>query len=236
VLDAAIEGVERAGEGFRVQIAGTTHAGKLMLDVDDAVVATGFQTPLGDLQELGVKTVAQGRLPALSPHWETTVKGIFVAGNASQGAPELRKHGFGSASTSVKGFRYNARILARHIAERLGHPVERPRLSPDQVVPLLAHASAHDPALWSQKGYLARAVSLGDEPRDDGVVPLSWFLDEAEGEAVAVAIEVDATGVIRPTVYLRSGGRFREESLDPDLMHAFDREPYHRALEALTAA
>ena len=85
---------------------------------DEAIAATGFRTPLGDLPGLGVKTVAQGRIPALSPYWETTVPGIFLAGNASQGAPELRKYGFGSASTSVKGFRYNARLLARHAEAR----------------------------------------------------------------------------------------------------------------------
>ena len=48
-----------------------------------------------------------------------------------------------------------------------------------------------------------------------------------------MAIEVDADGVIRPTVYVRKAGRFREEALDPDFMHAFDREPYRRALAGL---
>jgi thioredoxin reductase len=233
VLDAAIEGVDRTAEGYRFRIFGTTHPGELTIAVDDAVVATGFQTPLRDLPELGVKTVAQGRVPALTPHWETTVPGIFVAGNASQGAPELRKHGFGSASTSVKGFRYNAGIMASYIAESLGYAVDRAPLRPNEVVPLLAHAAAHNPALWSQKGYLAQAVSLGDEPRNDGIVPLSWFLDEGGPHAAAIAVEVDGAGVIHPTVYLRRDGKFREESLEPHPLHAFDEERYSDALESL---
>jgi thioredoxin reductase len=235
VLDAAIERIERVADGYRVRIAGTTHPGELDLEVDDAVVATGFQTPLGDLPELGVKTVAQGRIPALTPYWETTVPGVYVAGNASQGAPELRKHGFGSASTSVKGFRYNARLLASHIAAELRNEDGRPRLNGDEIVPLLARAAAHDPALWSQKGYLARAVTLGDDPVDEGVVPLSWFLDEAGSDAAAIAVEVDAAGVIHPTVYLRRGGRFQEEALEPHPLHAFDEAQYRRALEKLIA-
>jgi thioredoxin reductase len=237
VLDAAISAIERTTDGYRVGLSGTTHPGEFALDIDEAIVATGFQTPLGDLPALGVKTVAQGRIPALSPYWETTVPGLYVAGNASQGAPELRKHGFASASTSVKGFRYNARILARKIAERLGYGHERRTLEDDEVVPALANALAHDPALWSQKGYLARAISFdGGRAHDEGVVPLSSFLDEGESDAVAVAVEVDAAGVIHPTVYVRQNGRFREESLEPDTLHAFDGESYRRDLAALVKA
>jgi thioredoxin reductase len=239
VLDASITAIERTAAGYHLTLAGTTHPGELELEFDEAIVATGFQTPLGDLEALGVKTVAQGRIPALTPYWETTVPGLFVAGNASQGAPELRKYGFGSASTSVKGFRYNARILARRVAERLGYQQEQPILRRDDVVPALARALAHDPALWSQKGYLARAIVLADgSARDEGVVPLAAFLDDGEQDAVAVAVavEVDGAGVIHPTVYVRRDGRFREEALGPDLLHAFDREAYRHALAALVGA
>ena len=237
VLDAAISSIERTADRYRFTLAGTTHPGELELEIDEAIIATGFQTPLRDLPDLGVKTVAQGRIPALSSYWETTVPGLFVAGNASQGAPELRKYGFGSASTSVKGFRYNARILARHIAERLGYGLERPILRKDQVVPALAGALAHDSALWSQKGYLARAISFAEgRACDEGLVPLAAFLDEGDRDAVAVAIEVDGEGVIHPTVYVRWTGRFREEALDSHPMHAFDGEAYRRAIARLLEA
>ena len=237
VLDAAISRIERKTDGYRVWIAGTTQPGEHELVVDEAVVATGFETPLGDLPALGVKTVAQGRIPALTPYWETTVPGLYVAGNASQGAPELRKHGFGSASTSVKGFRYNARLLAGRIAARLGPGVDRPLASRDTVVPALSRALARDPALWSQKGYLARAYAFDNgQARDQGVVPLSAFLDADDPEAVAVAVEVNADGVIHPTVYVRRAGRLREEELDPHLLHEFDDEPYRRLLARILDA
>ena len=42
--------------------------------------------------------------------------GIFFAGTISQGAAGLKKHGQPSNSGAVHGARYNARLLARHIA------------------------------------------------------------------------------------------------------------------------
>ena len=86
------------------------------------IAATGFTTPLLDLGELGVRTVSQGRIPAMTPFWESSPgSGIYFAGNATQGAPGLRKHGVGAASAAVHGFRYNARVMARHlVATHLG--------------------------------------------------------------------------------------------------------------------
>ena len=119
-LDAAVERVERMTDGFAVHAAGTTQPGPLTIHADAVIAATGFTAPLLDLPRVGVKTVARDRIPALTPFWESTsAPGIFFAGNASQGAPGLRKHGFGSFSGTVQGFRYNARILARHLAERV---------------------------------------------------------------------------------------------------------------------
>ena len=236
VLDAAIERIERTAGGFRARLIGTTYPGPLELETDAAIVATGFQAPLRDLPALGVATVAQGRIPALTAYWEASVPGIFFAGNAGQGAPELRKHGFTSASTSVRGFRYNARLLAQRIAEGLGATFERARLSADQVVPLLAAELASGPELWTQKGYLARAVTFDREDgiRDEGIVPLAAFVDAAGADAVAVAVETAASGEIYPAVYVRRGGRIREEMLDPHPLNAFGGEGYRRTLAGLT--
>src|SRR5207244_8865157 len=65
VLDVAIERIDRRADGFRVVANGTTWNGRLELDVDDVIAATGFQTPLGDLPRLGLVTVNDGRVPAL---------------------------------------------------------------------------------------------------------------------------------------------------------------------------
>ena len=234
VLDAAIERIERTSTGFLVVANGTTHQARYELDCDAALAATGFTTPLGDLGELGVRTVAQGRIPALTPLFEAAgAPGVFFAGNATQGAAGLRKRGVGASSPAVHGFRYNAKVLAEHLAERLGVR-DRPRrpLARDEVVPFLAGELARAPELWAQKGYLSRVVGL-DGPSDDGIQPLEHFVDASGGDAVAVAVEMDAAGTIFPGVYLRREGRIREVELEPHPLNEFDGEPYRRELAAL---
>ena len=233
-LDAAIERVERTGDGFRVHARGTTREGEVILDADEVIAATGFRTPLGDLPALGVQTVAQGRIPALTPFWESaTARGIYFAGNATQGAAGLRKHGVAPSSAAVHGFRYNARVLARHLAERVVE-VERPRrpLGRDLVLPFLLTELRHAPELWAQKAYLARVVSFDDGPFDDGVEPLAHFVDAAGPDAVAATVEMDASARIYPVVYVRRNGRIDERTLPTHPLNAFDGPEYRAELES----
>ncbi len=233
VLDAAIESIERAGAGFRIRAQGTTLPGELVFEADDVIAATGFRAPLLDLPRLGVVTVAQGRVPALTPFFESTSSpGVFFAGNATQGAAGLRRDGVVTTSAAVQGFRYNARILAEHLGERLGRPRTRVRVEQRELPTLLGTALARSPELWTQKGYLAHAFSL-DEAADEGVVPLEHFVDAAGPDGVAVTVELDGGGRIFPSVYVRRRGRLRIERLDPHPLHAFDGEPYRRQLAQL---
>jgi len=234
VIDVAIERIEKHDGGYRVHTHGTTWPGELVFEVDEVIVATGFRTPLRDLPELGVATDVDGRIPALTPFWESiSAPGIYFAGNASQGSHGLRKQGLASNSTSVNGYRYNARVMAHHLAEtRFGVRLERPTLAPDDVLPYLLSELARAPELWIQKGYLARVLSLDGEIRDDGIVPLEHFIDTAGPDAVAVAVEMDADATIYPAVYVRVGGQLREHALSPHPTRAFDSEAHRRELAA----
>ena len=119
VVDAAIERVERHADGYRIHASGTTWEGELELESDEVIAATGFRAPVRDLPSVGVAMVNDGRMPAQTPYWESvSVPGIYFAGNVTQASPGLRKHGATSSSGSVNGFRYNARVLAQHIAEK----------------------------------------------------------------------------------------------------------------------
>jgi hypothetical protein len=193
--------------------------------------------PLLDLPALGLATVSDGRIPALTPFFESvSVPGVYFAGNASQGSPGLRKQGLASNSTSVNGFRYNARVLARRLAEKeFGIRLDRATLGKEQVLPHLLAELAHAPELWVQKGYLARVVSVNGAIRDEGIVPLEHFVDEGGGDAVAVAVEMDSEGTIYPGVYVRAGGRFEEYRLPGHPTRAFESEAYRRELAALLA-
>jgi hypothetical protein len=178
-----------------------------------------------------VRTVSQGRIPALTPFWESEPdSGIFFAGNATQGAPGLRKHGVGAASPAVHGFRYNARVMARHLAgTRLGVDVPRERVEGDPVAYLLEELTTA-PELWAQKSYLARSV---DEDGTTDIVPLAHFLDASGPDAVAVTIEMNAAGETYPAVYLRRGGEVAERILPPHLLNDFRGPEHERELRAL---
>jgi thioredoxin reductase len=238
VVDAAVERVERHDGGFRIELRGTTWDGKLELEADEVIAATGFRAPVRDLPSLGVAIVSDGRLPAQTPYWESvSVPGIYFAGNAMQASPGLRKHGATSSSGSVNGYRYNARLLAQHIAEKhFGLARRRPRLAPGELVPYLLAELAHAPELWIQKGYLARVVSRDDGGlQDEGIVPLADFVDRDTGDACAVAVEYDADGTIVPVVYVRQGAHLAEHVLPPHPLHAFGTDEHSRQLAAVVA-
>jgi hypothetical protein len=160
---------------------------------------------------------------------------VYFAGNASQGAKGLAKRGAGASSSAVNGFRYNARVLALHIAETLTGLAPERRPVPDLVSFLLGEVSAA-PELWVQKGYLCRvAASQGAGFVDQGVVPLAHFLDSGGADAVAASVEVDDAGRILPTVYVRRGGEIGEHLLPPHPVHEYESEPYRAELAALLA-
>jgi thioredoxin reductase len=230
-LDLAVERIERRGDGWRIVGQGTSRPGPIDLEVDDVIAATGFTTPLLDLPELGVRTVSQGRIPALTAFWESEPgSGIYFAGNATQGAPGLRKHGVGASSPAVHGFRYNARVMARHLAEtHLGGRFPRARVDPGDLVAYLLQEATTAPELWTQKSYLARAVSEGGEA---DIVPLSDWVDNPGARSVCIAVETDAAGAIYPAVYVARDGDIRERLLEPHHLHDFRGPPYERELSA----
>jgi len=246
VLDAAIQGIERLPGGALVVRARPSAGGdELAFEVDVVIAATGFVAPLLDLPDLGVTTFGQSRLPSQTPYWESAaVPGIYFAGTISQGAGGLKKHGQPANSGAVHGARYNARVLARHLAAtRFSLPaaLEHPAVAPDALVDtLVAHLSL-SPELWHQRAYLARVVSLDptDGPRDEGLVPLEAFVDgggdDGQGDAVAVTLEADGSGAIYPVVYARRDGRIEEHTFDPDILLRYDTPEVRRRLAEIVA-
>jgi thioredoxin reductase len=234
VLNASVDRVERRGSGYVVHALDPARPEPLLLEADDVIAATGFQAPLLDLPALGVATVREGRVPALTPFWESvTVPRLYFAGNVSDAAPGLRKHGVASLSTMVAGFRYNARVLARHLAESVfGIELERPRIERGDVVPYLVREANHAPELAFQKGYLARALRVdAGHVVDDGIVPLEVFVD-GEADGVALTLEFDAEETIRPVAYVRREGVLHESALPPHPLRRYDGPEYHEAFAA----
>jgi thioredoxin reductase len=246
VLDTAIQGIERLpGGGLVVRARPSAGGDELAFEVDVVIAATGFVAPLLDLPDLGVTTFGQSRLPSQTPYWESAaVPGIYFAGTISQGAGGLKKHGQPANSGAVHGARYNARVLARHLAAtRFSVPAarERPAVAPDALVDTLVTHLSLSPELWHQRAYLARVVSLDqtDGPRDEGFVPLEAFVDgggdDGQGDAVALTLEADGSGAIYPVVYARRDGRIEEHTFDPDILLRYDTPEVRRRLAEIVA-
>ena len=236
ILDASIESVERAGAGYAVQTRGAADGRALKFEVDDVIAATGFVSPLRDLPGLGVATFGQSRIPTQTPFWESaTVPGLYFAGTIMQGAQGLRKHGIPSNSGAVQGYRYNARVLARHLAEtRFGRRLERSRLAADEVVGFLLAEASRAPELWHQRSYLARVLRIDPSEgiTDEGIQPLAHFVDGGEVNAVAVALEANGKDDPYPAIYVRAGRALSEHLLPPHPLLDFEGADYRAQLTA----
>jgi thioredoxin reductase len=238
IVDAATDRIERSGDGALIaHLRRTDGGGDLTVEVDDAIAATGFVCPLVDLPDLGVTTFGASRLPVQTPWWESaTVPGIFFAGTIGQGAKGLQKHGVPSNSGAVHGARYNARVLARHIAETaFGQVFDRPQLAPDAIASFVGTELAESPELFHQRGYLARVLTADPAGgvRDDGVLPLAHVLDADGPDALAITLEADGSGAIYPVLYTRIKGRIVEQAIEPDPLMRFDTAEARRLIEDL---
>ncbi len=231
ILDGSIEEVKRTHDGLHVSIR-TTADRRLQLVVDDVIAATGFTTPLRDLAELGVTTFGQSRLPAQTAFWESiTVPGIYFAGTITQGAKGLMKHGIPSNSGAVQGYRYNARVLARHLAAKQGIQPNRPIIAADEVIPTLLREARYAPELWHQRSYLARVISTDPDRGivDEGILPVAHFLDSEQfGQAAAITLESNGREDLYPVVYIRQGGKVHEGRLPEEPFLNFETDE-HRA-------
>lgn len=245
VLDAAIDDVRpAAGGGLEVRVRPSGGGEALAFEVDDVIAATGFSAPLVDLPRLGVATFGHSGLPAQTPYWESaSLPGVFFAGTISQGARGLMKHGLPANSGAVHGARYNARLLAAHLARtRLGREPARRVLDEAGLVDFAAAELATAPELWHQRAYLARVVSLdpASGPRDEGFVPLAAFVDgqgdDGAGDAIALTLESDGSGAIYPVVYARRRGAIAEHAFAPDPLLAYDTPEVRRRLAEILAS
>jgi hypothetical protein len=234
ILDTTIEGVARQGDGYTVQTRSAHDGRELTFEADDVIAATGFITPLRDLSALGVATFGQSRLPAQTPFWESATRpGIFFAGTITQGAGGLKKHGIPSNSGAVQGYRYNARVLACHLAEtRFGVPARREPLEPAALIPYLLEEVSHGPELWHQRAYLARVINLDRDTgiTNEGIVPLQHFLDSGGVDAVAATLESNGQGNPYPVIYVRKDGSVAEHALPPDPLLDFSGPDYQAEL------
>ena len=211
MLDAATERLEKHADSIEVHLRRTDTSESFVVEVDEVIAATGFSAPLLDLPELGVRTFGPSGLPTMTNHYESaTVPGVYFGGTITQGVSGLKKYGVPANSGAVHGHRYNGRLAVEEIAARyFGIERTRPVIDPAVVLELLLNSASNAPELWHQKSYLAHAVSRDADGiiRDDGIVSLAEYVDTAGADGVAITVETDDHGNIRPAVYVRRRGR-----------------------------
>jgi hypothetical protein len=120
----------------------------------------------------------------------------------------------------------------RHLAEaHFGQVLERPAMDPGDLRDHLLAEATHAPELWHQKAYLASVVGIDPDTgmRDEGIMPLSRFLDDSRSDGVAMTVEADGTSIY-PVVYVRHDGRQDEYALAPDPLLDFESPLYRREL------
>jgi hypothetical protein len=194
-------------------------------------------TPILDLPDIGCSVSGRTRLPLLSSYWEsTTLAGVYFAGTIGQAAKGLVKHGVPANSGAVHGARYNARVLAQYMAEtRFGKSKVRPSVASGDLVSTIAGELAEAPELWHQRAYLARVFTVDPDAGlvDDGIQPLTHYLDDGGPNAVAVTLEADGTGAIFPVLYTRIEGEIRERAMLADPLLRYDGPDTRREILAI---
>jgi thioredoxin reductase len=240
ILNAAIESIEKHAGGLAVHTRRSNDSEPFVAEVDEVIAATGFTSPLLDLEDLGVSTFGRSGLPTMTNSYESaTAPGVFFAGTITQGVSGLKKFGIPANSGAVHGHRYNGRLTVDEIAARyFGIERPRPEVEPGDVVERLLTAASLAPELWHQKSYLAHALSRDPDGqiRDDGIVSLAEYVDTAGPDGAAITIETDDRGSIHPAVYVRRRGRVDADAvLDESPLTEYRTAEHRSQLRALIA-
>lgn len=237
IIDAAIDRITRTDNELVVTLKRGADGHTFKVMADEVINATGFICPLRDLPALGVAVFGQNRVPAQTAWWESaSVPGIYFAGTITQGAPSVGKYGIPPNSGAVQGHRYNARILARRIAEaEFGMNTVFPEVGASDLAALLLDEASEGPELWHQRGYLARVITASADGgfSDRGVLPLTVFLDgDVDADGIALTMEMDGTGAVFPVLYVRRGGTVMEHVLPPSDLADYGSLDHRKATEA----
>jgi hypothetical protein len=127
-------------------------------------------------------------------------------------------------------------VVGERIAEtRFGKRRSRPAVAAADLVSTIAGELGEAPELWHQRAYLARVFTMDPAAGlvDDGVQPLTHYLDAEGPNSVAVTLEADGTGAIFPVLYTRIGGEIRERPMVADPLLRYDGPDARREILAI---
>ena len=155
-------------------------------------------------------------------------------GRSGQAAKGLQRHGLPANSGAVHGARYNARVLAGHIARtRFGIEPARPaidrgargRLARDRA---RRRPRAVPPARLSRAGADRRSGRRASATTASS----RWRTSSTPSgpDAIAITLEADGSGAIYPVVFTRRAGVISERMIAPDPLGRHDTPDARAAL------
>jgi thioredoxin reductase len=258
ILDCDITSIERVTDSYRVDVAYKhAHGERETLEFDAVIAATGFTGNFDFLDEAIKPVKLHDKFPDVDGVFQSRdIDGLYFCGALTHG------HDYRSFSSSgfIHGFRYNALILARHLAERLGAVEARARISPDEFAGQLLQEFEEDAGIYLQPGYVGRCYlrSGNGTWTDMGYRTRRWFEAEpVSGVTLLLATleygdvhsspdvlrilrhpgDPDKSVHIHPVIRARGSGGFEEVHLEESLLNRFAGIPAnHQRLENFVAA
>ncbi|MGG2017588.1 NAD(P)-binding domain-containing protein [Bacillus sp. S10(2024)] len=247
LLDCCIQKIEKVEGGFDVTVAYVHANGEVeKLFFNEIVAATGFEANIESLIQDFKINILHKKFPSINGVFESTeVENLYFAG--------VQTHGLDYKSTStsgfIHGFRYNSKILAHHLTEKLGIAETRTKPVEGCIVELILDELNNSGELWLQPALVGLLLqNKNGQWKEMGHRTSHEFegMEVEEGEVfVFVTLEYgdihkfqetlniprvpgDASQSvhIHPVIRVKTEGDIQENHLEEHLESRFDKEKY----------
>ena len=245
ILDAAIDAIVHAGGALPGgPQADRQREGRSASRSTRSSPRPGSPVRCGTCRPWASRPSGGAKLPAVTPIWESGDRARHLLRRHHQpGRGRPKKHGIPANSGAVHGHRYNALILARHIAEtHFGVDDRAPARRPGRPRGLPVAARPPAPRSCGTRRRTSpgssRSPTAASATRASCRSSTPWTA--MTQDVITMTVEADGTGALYPVAYCRRNGRLEEHALPghPLLDFTTPRAPnaLHEAVGGLRAA
>lgn len=256
LLDCEIEKIEPYKDGMNVTVKYVHAEGEVeQLYFDEIIAATGFMANIEPLSSLNIDTLYNGKYPVMNEEFESTrIPNLYFAGTQTHGLDYKR-----TFSGFIHGFRYNSKILAHHLANKLGFGADNVLISDQDIKNYILDEFNHSPDLYLQPGYIVKVFKIDNEKwKELGHFSLDKFNKmeiTIDSKLIAISLEygdihrfsevlsiprvpgdVSQSAHIHPIIRVRDKNNLdgKMYELEEDLENEYLDDPkYHEALQSI---
>ncbi|WP_242144692.1 MULTISPECIES: NAD(P)-binding domain-containing protein [unclassified Bacillus cereus group] len=252
LLDCNIQRIEKNKDGYNVTVKYVHAEGEIeTLFFHEVISATGFTSNITALSDLNIDTLYDGKYPAIKSNFESVNhSNLFFAGTQTHGL-DYKK----TFSGFIHGFRYNSKILANILAEKLNYELTYQIVHNDEIINYILEEFNDSPDLYLQPGYVVKVFEYKEgEWRDLGHVTLEYFKTSLnvgrDKYLMALSLEygdihkfqdplsiprspgdINASVHIHPVIRVKTSGYYKKYELEEDLENQFlNDDKYHSSL------